>query len=252
MRKIVALMAGFLLICLFSCNGPVSRQSQQPGSINIITFGDSITQGERTGVSDTETFTYYLGKFLKSAGIDARIIRQGISGENTTQALRRFDRDVLAHKPGMVIIMYGTNDAFFDVHIDPSDTTPRVPPEEYGSNLCTMIRLLRDNNIQPILMTPTPMGRFHLLETGIYKNKDPNFQLEQYAEIVRLIAKDENIPIVDHFKKWSRWQEWGKDLNTLMTDGLHPNPEGHRLMAKSIAKILVPHIKTRAKTNVKK
>jgi len=232
------------LICLLCIIiGCKSQNSNQKKTIKILTFGDSITQGERLGVNAVQTYTYYLGNLLKWNGLDVEMIREGVSGEDTDGALRRMKRDVLERKPDYVIIMYGTNDAYIDVQDDETDTTSRIPLERYEKNLHTMVQILRQNNIKPVLMTPIPMGNSWIQEIGIYKRNHINFKLKEYVEAVRRVSKEEKVPLVDHFRKWIRWKEWGKDINTLMTDGVHPNPDGHRFIAKSIFKVLRSELK---------
>ena len=229
-----------LLIIIIGCK---PQHSNTQKTIKILTFGDSITEGERPGVNAVQTYTYYLGNLLKWNGFDVEMIREGISGEDTDHALRRMKRDVIERKPDCVIIMYGTNDAFIDVQDDETDTTPRIPLERYEKNLHTMVQALRQKNIKPVLMTPIPMGVSWIQEIGIYKTNDINFKLREYVEAIRRVSKEEKVPLVDHFRKWIRWKEWGKDINTLMTDGVHPNPDGHRFIAKSIFKVLRVELK---------
>ncbi len=216
------------------------RQEQPPSraGIKILTLGDSITKGVRTGVKENQTFTFYLGESLKKSGFDVEMIRKGISGENTTEALYRLDRDVIREKPHYVTIMYGTNDAFIDTREDENDSSPRVPLDRYKQNLLTMVRLLKQDNIRVLLMTPIPMGKFWGLDRGVYKTHGANFLLKEYAAAVREVARLENIPLVDHFSQWLTWENNGKDIDNWLTDAVHPNPKGHRLIAAAIFKVL--------------
>src|SRR5262245_44930813 len=83
-------------------------------AITIVTVGDSITRGERAGVRADETFAALLEAGLKEEGVRAEVVNAGIGGERTDGALARLDKDVLARKPRLVTIMYGTNDSFVD------------------------------------------------------------------------------------------------------------------------------------------
>ncbi len=230
---LTALLAGaWLWVSLAGCGGRGAE------AIKILTFGDSITQGERPGVTPSQTFTAVLGKMLQAKGIQVQMIREGVSGENTRGGWDRIQGVIDRWSPHCVTIMYGTNDAFFDVHRDPKDTTPRIPVEDYEQRLRAMARLLRGKGIRVILMTPIPMGHFDLLEIGIYKGRDRNFKLKEYAEAVRRVAAAENLFVVDHFKKWLEWERAGTNLNRRLTDGIHPNPDGHRVIAKTIFPVI--------------
>jgi len=236
LKHTAATLIGLLVLAVGGCKNRQSPEAQH--TIKILTFGDSITRGVREGVRETQTFTYYLGVFLNKGGFHTEMINKGISGETTTGALNRIEHDVIGEKPDYVTIMYGTNDAFIDDYANETGHLPRVPIERYKNNLHVIIQRLKANNISPILMTPIPMGRFWGSDVGIYKQKGINFKLEEYVEAVRDIAKQENIPLVDHFNDWLNWEKRGKAIDAWMTDGIHPNPKGHRFIAVAIFKLL--------------
>src|SRR5439155_722694 len=80
--------------------------------VKIVTLGDSITRGVRAGVKAEETFAALLQKDLRGRDIQADVVNVGIGGERTDQALQRLAKDVIALKPAVVVIMYGTNDSY--------------------------------------------------------------------------------------------------------------------------------------------
>ena len=86
-------LAAFLGISL------TAAQLASAEPLEIITLGDSITKGVRTGVKPQETFAALLQEELKSRGIDARVTNVGVGGERTDGALARLENDVLAKKP---------------------------------------------------------------------------------------------------------------------------------------------------------
>lgn len=235
LKGAAAVLIGLLALSVSGCKNHQRPNAQQ--TIKILTFGDSITRGVRDGVKETQTFTYYLGVFLNKDSLHVEMIKKGISGETTSGALNRIDHDVIGEKPHYVTVMYGTNDAFIDNYANETGHLPRISIERYKKNLQEMVQKLKANNIQPILMTPIPMGRFGDSDVGIYKQKGINFKLKEYVEVVRDTAQEENVPLVDHFSEWLKWKKKGKDIDTWMTDGIHPNPKGHRLMAMTIFKI---------------
>ena len=236
LKRTAVVLMGLLVLAVSGCKNQPRPGAQQ--TIKILTFGDSITRGVREGVKNTQTFTYYLGVLLNQDGFPVGMINRGVSGETTSGALDRIEHDVIREKPHYVTIMYGTNDAFIDDYADETGHWPRIPIERYKKNLQEIIQKLKANNISPILMTPIPMGSFWGSEVGIYKQNGINFKLKEYVEAVRDIAREENVPFIDHFNEWLNWKKRGKDIDTWMTDGIHPNPKGHRLMAVTIFKVL--------------
>lgn len=236
LKRTLGVLIGLLVLSVSGCKNHQRPNAQQ--TIKILTFGDSITRGVREGVRETQTFTYYLGVFLNKNSFHVEMIKKGISGETTTGALNRIEHDVIREKPHYVTIMYGTNDAFIDNYVNETGLLPRLSIDRYKKNLKAMIEKLKANNIKPIIMTPLPMGRFWGSDVGIYKQNGINFKLKEYVEVVRDIAQEENVPLVDHFNEWLNWKKRGKDIDTWMTDGLHPNPKGHRFIAATIFKLL--------------
>lgn len=230
----IVLIAAVLLVS----GGCKDRSGITTKKCIILTFGDSITRGVREGVNENQTFTYYLGLFFKKNNFNVEMIRKGVSGETTSGALNRLEHDVIRGKPHYVTIMYGTNDAFIDNYNNIDNILPRVSIERYKNNLRAIVRKLKANNIKPILMTPIPMGRFWGSDAGTYKKNGSNFLLKDYAATVRDTAREEGVPLVNHFKEWLNWKKRNKDIDNWMTDGVHPNPKGHRLMASTIFKVL--------------
>lgn len=82
--------------------------------VRVVFLGDSITRGVRPGVKAEDTFASLVQAALRKDKVNAAVTNRGIGGERTDQALKRFDRDVLALKPHVVCLMYGHNDSHVD------------------------------------------------------------------------------------------------------------------------------------------
>ncbi len=232
------LTSGFLISSLLflSC-GTEKGRSASP--INVVTLGDSITMGVRQGVSAEHTFSSILEDLLNEVGFNVEVINQGISGEKTDAALSRVERDVLSLEPDYVVIMYGTNDAF----IDEGKTEPRLSLEAYKRNLAELVRRCRDAGFIPLLMTPIPMGERNLAGAfEPYVSQGVNFKLVAYATACREVARAEDVPLCDLFVEWSDHAHRGTIIDRWMSDGMHPNPEGHGLIAKSLFSVLAEEI----------
>jgi len=102
-RKILLLVAcGLWLVACLGCAKREIRNIDSRGTA-IICFGDSITFGY--GAQTQESYPVILSKMIQTPVINA-----GIDGDTTTEALRRFDSDVLERDPLLVIIEFGGND----------------------------------------------------------------------------------------------------------------------------------------------
>lgn len=212
-------------------------QSQQAsdappaGGPRIVALGDSITKGVRPGVKSEETFAALLQAELRKANASAEVINVGIGGERTDQALARLAKDVIALKPTMVTIMYGTNDSY----VDPGKKDSRISPAEYRANLERLVADLRAAGIVPVLMTEPRWGRT-AKPNGV--GEHPNVRLEKYVAACRDVAKAKKVPLVDHFRVWNERESKGADIGSWTTDQCHPNPDGHRLLMETMLPIV--------------
>ncbi len=210
------------------------KTQPQQRHLTIVTLGDSITKGVRSGVTVEQTFASLVEKRLAAAGRSIRVVNVGVGGERTDQALQRFDR-VLRHKPDVVTIMYGTNDSY----VDKGKTTSRITVDEYRKNLNRIVTELLRRGIKPVLMTE-PRWSDKAGTNGIGEN--PNAKLEPFVRACRDVAKEWRVPLVDHFANWSTARNAGADLHAWTTDGCHPNPDGHRKLAEATLPALVTAI----------
>lgn len=211
--------------------------------LTIVTLGDSITKGVRSGVTDEQTFAALAGKRLTDEGYSVRVINVGIGGERTDQALARLE-SVFAHKPDIVTIMYGTNDSY----VDKGKTASRLTVDQYRANLQNIVAQLLRRGIQPVLMTE-PRWSDKAGPNGLGEN--PNVKLEPFIEACRETASKWRVPLVDHFADWTNAKQNGADLHGWTTDGCHPNADGHAKLADAMLPILKqaigPELKTRTK-----
>ena len=192
-------------------------------TVHVVTLGDSITKGVRTGVQEHQTFARLLELSLSQAGLSATVTNAGIGGERTDQALTRLDQ-IIAMQPDLVTIMYGTNDSY----VDPGKSTSRLSSAKYRANLTKIVDALRAAGITPILMTEPRFGDAHRLN-GL--GEHPNVPLENFMNHCRKIASDSKVPLVDHFRYWSKQNDSGINIGQWTTDQCHPNVEGHRQLA---------------------
>lgn len=205
------------------------------GRVRIVTLGDSITKGVRPGVSDRQTFAALIRSTAESKGKTVEVVNVGIGGERTDQALKRLDRDVLTHSPAIVTVMYGANDSY----VDPGKKEPRLSQNQFRKNLDEIVDRLQSRDVKVVLMTEPRWGAA-ARPNGL--GEHPNLRLEGFMEEVRSCAQAKGTALVDHFSIWTEREKGGLDLGTITTDQLHPNPEGHRILADSIWPVLEPII----------
>jgi acyl-CoA thioesterase I len=108
-------LAGAVVIALalvLSVLSPAAAEERR-----ILALGDSLTAGY--GLAAEDGFTARLEAALKAAGVAAKVINGGVSGDTSAGGLARVDW-LMAEKPDLVIVELGANDALRG--LDPVDT----------------------------------------------------------------------------------------------------------------------------------
>ena len=78
----------------------------------VVFLGDSLTAA-RTYGKYIENFT-----LLRYPGRKIRFVNSGKGGDTADGSLQRLDRDVFAHQPTVLFVMFGTNDIGWGVYAD--------------------------------------------------------------------------------------------------------------------------------------
>jgi lysophospholipase L1-like esterase len=196
----------------------------------IAALGDSITNGVRVGVREEDTYRHLLQEDLsRTKGYEVEVINAGVNGDITTTAIHRLEQDVLRHKPDYVTIMFGVNDAgYYRPATDSMADTPRVMAEDFKSNLKAIVGAVQQIGAKPVLVTPVPMNSAYAhKDYPAYVENGLNFLVDEYADIIRELSAQSNLPIIDVHRAFSDDPETDK----LVPDGIHPNRPGHRFIA---------------------
>ncbi len=215
----------------------------QPGQYTIVCFGDSTTAPREVNGENLTVYADILREELPKFGITGSILNKGVGGSTTKDAMNRFKADVLDQNPNLVIIQFGCNDSAVDVWKDPPAAEPRISLSEYILNLQTMIRALKSRGCRVILMTPEPRRwnpeTVKLYGKSPYDPSDPmgfNLLFTDYVQAVRDLAKKENVALVDMYNIYIAL---GNKIDDFFLDGMHPNNEGHRLVAEGLMKTII-------------
>lgn len=231
------------LLCVFD---PACGNAEEPNGpaklVTVVAFGDSTTATR----GKLKIYAECLKEDLPQRGLQVEIINAGIGGHSTQDAIGRFEKDVTAKQPQIVIIQFGINDSTINVWKDPPDTKAPVSQEQYLANLDKMIETLHKQHCHVILMTPNPMrwtpALVKLYGKPPYPPDNPdglNVTLSPYAAAVRKLAKKRKVPLVDVYGAFQAYgKKPGQSVDQLLLDGMHPNDQGQRL----VADLLIPEI----------
>lgn len=174
-----------------------------------------------TKSGDNVTVSFHPGFFAGNGYLD-----KGISGQNTTQMLSRFDKDVVALNPVVVVIMGGTNDLAQGV----SETGIR-------DNIAAMAQKASAAGIKVVLCSVTP-------------NDDTYSRLSnpktKGAHIVTLNGLIKTLAAGNGYTYCNYWDSLVTDASSDLSlkteyrlyDNLHPGPAGYDVMEPIIKNII--------------
>ena len=186
-------------------------------TINLVFHGHSVPAGYfKTPVVNTlASYPYLVLKDIKLAYplTVVNIINTSIGGENSESGLKRFEADVLTHKPDVLFIDYALNDRGMGL-------------ERAKAAWEKMIRLALEKNIKVILLTPSPDQRVDI--------KDDLSILDQHANQIKELAKRFQIGLVDTYALFKNQVKSGNNLVDYMSQVNHPNEKGHQMITDEI------------------
>lgn len=191
----------------------------------VVLFGDSITEA---GVAPGG----YITRMSAMAAAEKRtadfeFIGAGIGGNKIYDLYLRLEDDVLKHKPDVVVIYIGVNDVW---HKRLAGTG--TDPDKFEKFYVALIRKLTDQNIKVVLCTPAAIGE----RTDFSNELDGD--LNRYSNIIRNIAKQGNLPLVDLRKSFLDYNlqhnPANKESGVLTSDRVHLNDQGNILVAEAI------------------
>jgi lysophospholipase L1-like esterase len=195
----------------------VLRKIETGQAIKIACLGDSITQvtvhtGNR--MSWPELFDQGLRQLYPKANL--KMLNAGISGNTTMEGLNRLEKEVLSQKPALVIVMLGMNDA-------------KLGEEKSLAAMDTIVAKIRAIHIPLVVCLQ-----------NYANNVAPPFTEARRQLLVKL-----QVPIVDCYSVFKQVFDEGKqtpakgiEYQLLMSDNVHPNLEGQRLIVQTMVKAL--------------
>lgn len=191
------------------------------GGISIVAIGSSSTQGAGAS-TPSASYPAQLDLLLETRYPNAAIevANEGIGGETAAENLARFDRDVLPHRPQLVIWQVGTNDGLRGVE-----------PSAFRTTLHQGIGRLRATGAEVLLMEPQYFPG---------EAKVP----AQAAMIaaVRDVGRELDVPVMRRHELMRSWLKDGHlTLETMLSpDGLHMTDASYRCLALAVADLFRP------------
>jgi lysophospholipase L1-like esterase len=186
-----------LLALLAGCGGARPALPRLAATDVVVAFGDSLTDG--TGAAEHESYPAVL-----AALIGRTVVRAGVPGETTAQALARLPGVLDEHRPRLVIVCLGGNDML-----------RKLPAAQTQANLRALLGLLRERGVAAVLVG-VPQPALIASAPAFYEQIAREFGVPYEGEVVTAVLYQP----------------------ALKSDPIHPNAAGYRRIAEALAALL--------------
>lgn len=190
-----------IIVCLLAWQAPQKKI--------ILFFGDSLTAGY--GLSIEEAFPAVSEKLLANSGKNVKVVNAGLSGETSAGGLSRIDW-ILRQPIDIFVLELGANDGLRG-----------LPLDQTRKNLQSILDKVK---------AKYPKAKFVLAGMMVPPNMGNEYAAE-FKKIYPDLVKKNNATLIPFLLEGVGGNE---KLN--QADGIHPNVEGHKIVARNVSKIL--------------
>lgn len=191
----------------------------ESGRKTIFIVGDSIAAGH--GVDPEEAFPGLLQQRINERKLPYEVVNAGVSGDTTAGGVRRMPW-LLRRKMDVLVLELGGNDGLRG-----------ITPEETKANLEKITDLARERN---------PSVQIIIAGMQMPQNMGEEYTRE-FREVFPAVAREKKTKLIPFLLEGVGGKA---DLN--LPDRIHPNPEGHKIIADTVWSVLEPLLTIHKKT----
>ncbi|HVJ23081.1 MAG TPA: arylesterase, partial [Burkholderiales bacterium] len=195
-HEMQALRWAVVLLLVWGC-GERPKLERLSSDAVVLAFGDSLTFG--TGATEQESYPAQL-----EALIGRRVVRAGVPGEVSAQALARLPGALDEHAPKLLLLCIGGNDFL-----------RRLGNPQAERNVRDMVQLAKSRGVA-VLLIGTPEPGFSVSPPAFYANIAKELRVPYEGGIIGEVLID----------------------RALKADPIHPNARGYRVIAERLAEKL--------------
>jgi acyl-CoA thioesterase I len=201
-----------------AAGGPATTTAvERAGQRTVLFVGTSLTAGY--GVGDDVAWPAVIQEKIDAAGLPFRVSNAGISGETSAGGLRRIDWS-LQQPLDVLVLELGANDGLRG-----------LDPDAMRSNIDEIMRRTRSRypDVAIVLIgmeAPPNLGDAYT---------------SRFRRVFMELAREHDATLVPFFLDGVAGV---RQLN--IDDGIHPNAEGHRVLAENVWPVLQPVLQQRA------
>lgn len=182
-----------------------------PGVRRILFLGDSLTDGY--GLKRSQAFPAVITEKMRASGMKGEVVNAGISGDTTGGGVRRISR-YLDRSVGVLVLELGINDAFRG-----------VPVNEMRTNLQTIIDRTRAKNPDVAIVIAG-------MQLPLY---GADGYVQAFGEMFSELAAKNRAALIPYLLAGV-----GGDPSLNLSDRIHPNAAGQRVLAENVWRVLLP------------
>ncbi len=204
----------------------VARRLAEGRQLTIVALGSSSTEGVGA-TTPAHAYPARLEAELHALlpHMEIAVLNKGVGGEDAGQMLARFDRDVLAPEPDLVIWQAGVNAAI-----------KGLPLSDMADKISLGVDRARAHGIDVMLMGPQNAPR--------YVNAPHR---REYTEALVDLARKHNAPIFPRFRVMTHWMASGAFTQDelIREDGLHMTDAAYYCLARLLARAIAAEPRAR-------
>jgi acyl-CoA thioesterase-1 len=210
MGKLMPLICRTLMPLLVSATA-VAQQAPAAEKKTIVFLGDSLSAG--SGVKPQQAFPALVGDKIRERGLPFEVVNAGVGGDTTAGGLRRLDW-LLQRKVDVLVLELGGNDGLRG-----------LPVSNIKANLKAMIDKAR---------AKYPEVKIVIAGMQMPPNVGAKYR-EEFQQVFYDVAKENNATMIPFLLEGVGGL---REFN--QPDLIHPNPEGHKIVADVVWKTLEP------------
>ncbi len=171
----------------------------------------------------------------------------GIAGDVAGGMIKRFEEDIMIHRPTHAFLMTGMNDIqrslYENVEADEETLEKRQAAlDTYYAKTEKLAVMLLERGVKPIFMTPSIYDQTSTMERD--NDVGTNDALVLCANHIKALAKKYDAPVVDLntllLKVNAQMQALDPKASIVGADRIHPGTSGHFVMAYEIMRTISP------------
>ena len=180
---------------------------EQDDRVLVVFLGDSLTAGY--GLEEEQAHPAIVGSALDAEGFPVRVVNAGVSGDTTAGGLARLDW-LLRQEPDVLVVSLGANDGLRGLALEHTE-----------GNLRRIVERAREAGARVLL-------------SGMLMPPNYGPWAEEYNAVFPRLAAELDVPLIPFLLEGVADRP---ELN--LADGIHPNVEGQRRVAKTV----LPHLR---------